>query len=66
VREKTHNTFRLNHPLVGRLTLLNEILRLPDAPDQFIATFYAEPGSTSEAALRLLADEGAAPVAALS
>jgi transcriptional regulator with XRE-family HTH domain len=56
VREKTFNTVRLHHPLVGSLTVLNEILRLPDAPDQLFATFYAEPGSTSEAALRLLAD----------
>jgi transcriptional regulator with XRE-family HTH domain len=56
VREKTFNTVRLHHPLVGPLTLLNEILRSPDAPDQMLATFYAEPGSTSEVALRLLAD----------
>jgi hypothetical protein len=56
VRGKTFNTVRLHHPLVGALTVLNELLRLPDAPDQLLATFYAAPGSTSEVALRLLAD----------
>ena len=33
-----------------------ETLRSPEAPDQMFATFHAEPGSSSEAALQLLAD----------
>jgi DNA-binding XRE family transcriptional regulator len=42
------------HPLVGNLTLTQEILR-PDETDQLFITYTAEPGSPSEAALHLLA-----------
>jgi transcriptional regulator with XRE-family HTH domain len=41
------------HPVVGRLTLHQEVLR-PDASDQLMLTFTAEPGSPSAAALQLL------------
>ncbi|MEU4745454.1 helix-turn-helix transcriptional regulator [Actinosynnema sp. NPDC023658] len=44
------------HPVVGPLTLANELLVLPDDDGQRMALFHAEPGSASEAALRLLAD----------
>ncbi|WP_460493067.1 MmyB family transcriptional regulator [Dactylosporangium cerinum] len=42
------------HPVVGRMTLHQEVLR-PDASDQLLLTFTAEPGSPSAAALHLLA-----------
>ncbi|WP_034484141.1 helix-turn-helix domain-containing protein [Actinomadura oligospora] len=44
-----------HHPLVGPLTLAQLPLQLPDDPDQRIVSWTAEPGSPSEAALRLLA-----------
>ncbi|MFC5187171.1 helix-turn-helix domain-containing protein [Actinomadura harenae] len=43
-----------HHPLVGPLTLAQLPLQLPDEPDQRIVTWTAEPGSPSQAALRLL------------
>ncbi|MFF5211576.1 helix-turn-helix transcriptional regulator [Streptosporangium sp. NPDC000396] len=55
VREKTHGTKRFRHPLVGELTLHFQTLRVVDAPDQALVAYAAEPGSESEAALRLLA-----------
>lgn len=53
VREKTHGTKRIAHPLVGELTLEYETLRLPD-PDQVLAVYTAERGSASAQALDLL------------
>lgn len=47
------------HPRVGALTLAFEDLDLPTQPDQTILVFTAEPGSSSEAALRALG--GGAP-----
>jgi transcriptional regulator with XRE-family HTH domain len=44
----------LNHPLVGRLTLNEEALRLPDDPAQRILFFGATAGSDSAERLRLL------------
>jgi MmyB-like transcription regulator ligand binding domain len=41
VREKTHGTKRIAHPLVGEMTLEYETLRLPD-PDQVLAVYTAE------------------------
>ncbi|GAA5162265.1 helix-turn-helix transcriptional regulator [Amycolatopsis dongchuanensis] len=43
------------HPEVGELVLDFEALLLADEPGQRILTYTAEPGSASEAALRLLA-----------
>jgi transcriptional regulator with XRE-family HTH domain len=43
-----------NHPLVGRLVLAQEAMALLEDPDQLLSTFTAEPGSPSEAGLRLL------------
>jgi hypothetical protein len=54
VREKTHGTKRLVHPIVGPLTLSYETLALRGDPDQLLVTYVAEPGSDSETALRLL------------
>ncbi|GAA3645880.1 helix-turn-helix transcriptional regulator [Nonomuraea antimicrobica] len=56
VRVCDHHVRELHHPLVGRLTLYNEALVLPDDDRQRLALFYAEPGSSSAAGLRLLAD----------
>lgn len=54
VRDKSHGTYHLRHPLVGELTVDYETLRLSDDPDQLLVTYTAEPGSPSEAALRIL------------
>ncbi|MEU7580083.1 helix-turn-helix transcriptional regulator [Streptomyces sp. NPDC041068] len=54
VRECTHGIKEFHHPLVGRLSLSYDMLRLPDRPDQQLQLLSAEPGSPSEAALRLL------------
>jgi transcriptional regulator with XRE-family HTH domain len=54
VREKTHGTKRLLHPIVGPLTLNYESLALPGDGDQMLFLYTAEPGSKSETALRLL------------
>ncbi|MGA4839939.1 helix-turn-helix domain-containing protein [Streptomyces sp. G45] len=55
VREKTHGTKQLRHPLVGELTLAFENLRFTDGTEQSLVTYHAEPGSPSAEALRLLA-----------
>jgi transcriptional regulator with XRE-family HTH domain len=54
VREKTHGTKRLQHPIVGPLTLDYESLSLSGDGDQTLVLYTAEPGSESETALRLL------------
>ncbi|WP_344943343.1 helix-turn-helix transcriptional regulator [Actinomadura miaoliensis] len=43
------------HPLVGGMMLTAEFMTLPNDDGQRVAVFNAEPGSPSEAALRLLA-----------
>ncbi|MBF8194255.1 helix-turn-helix domain-containing protein [Nonomuraea sp. K274] len=43
------------HPLAGGMELMTEFMTLPDDDGQRVAVFNAEPGSSSEAALRLLA-----------
>jgi transcriptional regulator with XRE-family HTH domain len=60
VREKTHGTKRLRHPIVGPLTLSYETLILPGDRDQALFLYTAEPGSESETALRLLGSAAAA------
>ncbi|MER6141030.1 helix-turn-helix transcriptional regulator [Streptomyces sparsogenes] len=52
------------HPLVGTMTLMCELLTLPEDEGQRVAVMNAEPGSPSEEALRLLADLTAAATAA--
>lgn len=58
VHRKGHGVLRMNHPLVGELTLSYETFPLPDDSDQVFVTYHAEPGSESAAALRLLASWG--------
>lgn len=55
LKEKTHGRYLYRHPLVGDLDLAFETLRLPGEPDQALVAHTVEPGSPSEAALRLLA-----------
>jgi hypothetical protein len=55
VADKSHGAYEVRHPLAGPLTLAQEALRAPDDPDQTLVTYTAEPGSPSQASLRLLA-----------
>jgi anti-sigma factor RsiW len=43
------------HPLIGDVTLAEQILTLDSEPDQFLHLLVADPDSPDEAALRLLA-----------
>jgi transcriptional regulator with XRE-family HTH domain len=54
VAECLHAVREYEHPLVGRLTLNEESLRLPDDPGQRIIFAGAAPGSDSADRLRLL------------
>jgi hypothetical protein len=54
VRVCAHHTRTYHHPLVGALTLTDDLLVLPDDDGQRLAVFYAEPGSPSVAGLELL------------
>ncbi|MET7292009.1 helix-turn-helix transcriptional regulator [Streptomyces griseoloalbus] len=59
VKEKSHGVKHVRHPLVGELTLLWESFRPSgDSTDQSLVTYFAEPGSPSAEALRLLASWG--------
>ncbi|MFJ8887803.1 helix-turn-helix domain-containing protein [Streptomyces sp. NPDC102402] len=58
VKEKSHGVKRLDHPLVGELSLSYETFALPDDAEQSVVTYHAEPGSASAEALRLLASWG--------
>lgn len=60
VRECTCAMREYNHPLVGRLILRDESLRVPDDPGQRINFMTAEPGSESAERLRRLAPAGTA------
>jgi transcriptional regulator with XRE-family HTH domain len=51
-----HGTKRYHHPVVGDLTIAYEALPIPDAVDQTLFIYTAEPGSPSEDALQLLAN----------
>ncbi|WP_433176252.1 helix-turn-helix transcriptional regulator [Actinoallomurus sp. CA-150999] len=55
VRRCAHHTREYRHPVVGPLTLTDELLQLPDDEGQRLAIFTAEPDSPSRSALRLLA-----------
>jgi hypothetical protein len=48
-------TKQMHHPLVGDLTLAFEMLALPSDPGLSLLTYSAEPGSSSEDAMRELA-----------
>jgi len=54
IRQKTHETKRFRHPLVGELTLTYEALTVNSAPSQQLIVYQAEPGSPSAEALSLL------------
>jgi transcriptional regulator with XRE-family HTH domain len=54
VRTCAAHTREYRHPLVGPLTLADELLTMPDDPGQRVVIFHAEPGSPSAAALSRL------------
>ncbi|MGW4798883.1 helix-turn-helix transcriptional regulator [Nonomuraea sp. NPDC004297] len=54
IRQKSHETKRFHHRLVGPLTLDYEALTVNSAPGQQLVVYQAEPGSPSEEALSLL------------
>jgi transcriptional regulator with XRE-family HTH domain len=54
IRQKSQETKRFRHPLVGELTLDYECLTINSAPGQQLVVYQAEPGSPSEHALSLL------------
>jgi transcriptional regulator with XRE-family HTH domain len=58
VKDKCHGIQRLHHPLAGELELRLESFHVADDHEQMLATYYAEPGSPSAEALRLLASWG--------
>jgi transcriptional regulator with XRE-family HTH domain len=51
----THGIKRYHHPVVGRLDLHFQVLHLPEDDGHRLLLHHAEPGSSHEAALRLLA-----------
>ncbi|WP_233257210.1 hypothetical protein [Promicromonospora sp. AC04] len=53
---RTHNTGtkRINHPVVGEMTLAFETLTIPSNSGIVVATYLAEPGTPSADALDLL------------
>ncbi|WP_328939162.1 helix-turn-helix transcriptional regulator [Streptomyces tauricus] len=53
--------YEMHHPLVGSLTVTQQSLRPPQDEERHIVLAVAEPGSPSEAALRLLAQATAPP-----
>ncbi|MFL6113258.1 MAG: helix-turn-helix transcriptional regulator [Catenulispora sp.] len=62
VRTCTSGVKQLRHPMVGTLELSFENLVIPGSSGQHLIAYTAEPGSPSEAALRLLGS-ATAPVA---
>ncbi len=61
IKDKTRGHYVYLHPVVGRVELGYETLRLPDDPDQALIAHYVEPNSPSSDALQLLASLSAAP-----
>lgn len=60
VKEKIHGVKHVRHPLVGGLTLLWESFRpAGDDTGQSLVTYFAEPGTPSAEALKLLCSWGA-------
>ncbi|KUL51400.1 XRE family transcriptional regulator [Streptomyces sp. NRRL F-4489] len=55
LKDKTHGRYVYHHPVVGRLDLGFETLRLPDDPDQALIAHTVEEDSPSHTALQLLA-----------
>jgi transcriptional regulator with XRE-family HTH domain len=54
VLSQSHGVKRYRHPLIGEVTLRYEALPIPDVCTQLLYVYTAEPGSSSERALRLL------------
>jgi transcriptional regulator with XRE-family HTH domain len=52
----TFGTKYFHHPVVGRMELAFEVVQMPDDSAHRILMYSAEPGTPSEAALRLLRD----------
>ncbi len=61
VKDKTHGLMGFRHAVVGELHLQYQTLHLADDPDQALITYTAEPGTSDEAALQLLASWTAQP-----
>ncbi|WP_137844948.1 helix-turn-helix transcriptional regulator [Microbacterium sp. 2FI] len=61
VRTHANGTKRINHPVVGLLTVRYETLTLPSAPDVRLATYLTEPGTPSADALDMLRSWTAQP-----
>lgn len=55
VQVHAHGTKLFDHPVVGDLDLQFESMPLPDDPGQSLLTYTAEPGSSSQDALAVLA-----------
>lgn len=55
VHQRTHGTKRLNHPVVGELDVQFETFTLPGEASQVLYVYSAEPGTTSQQNLSLLA-----------
>jgi MmyB-like transcription regulator ligand binding domain len=66
LRTHTSGTKRINHPLVGELTLGYETLALPSTPGLSVGTYLPEPGSPSADALDMLRSWIATPSTAPS
>lgn len=62
VRMHNAGTKRINHPVVGEMTLSYETLVLPSSRGIVVATYLAEPGSSSSDALDMLRSWSAQPV----
>ena len=61
VRQKTHGTVRLVHPVVGELVLTYQALARPAEPDHLLLTYLAERGSPTDERLRVLMSWNAGP-----
>ncbi|GAB2454749.1 transcriptional regulator with XRE-family HTH domain [Conyzicola lurida] len=66
VRTHVSGTKRINHPIVGEMTLTFETLMLPSSGGIMISTYLAEPGSPSADALDLLRSWSAEPVSSVN
>lgn len=55
VRACSGAAYEMHHPLVGRLTVSQQSLLAQGASEQYLVICTAAPGSTSAAALKLLA-----------
>jgi transcriptional regulator with XRE-family HTH domain len=61
VHRHSYGSYRLHHPIIGKITLDYEALAHTADTEQFLGLYTAEPDSPSEQALRLLASWAAAP-----